>query len=70
MGTIYVADYENDRVMRRSKGAKRGTVIVGGRGQGTAANQLNRLRGLSVDRNGHLYLADYSNNRIQRFNIE
>ncbi|CAF1471032.1 unnamed protein product, partial [Rotaria sp. Silwood1] len=41
LGTIYIADSQNDRVMRWPKGAKQGTVIVGGHGQGEGANQFN-----------------------------
>ena len=39
--TIYVADSNNDRVIRWPKGAQQGTVIVGGNGEGDAPNQLN-----------------------------
>ncbi|CAF1313727.1 unnamed protein product, partial [Rotaria magnacalcarata] len=35
LGTLYVADYENDRVMRWTQGDnKQGTVVVGGNGVG------------------------------------
>ncbi|CAF4262827.1 unnamed protein product, partial [Rotaria sordida] len=34
LGTIYVADTFNNRMMRWPKEAKQGTVIVGGNGQG------------------------------------
>ncbi|CAF1449543.1 unnamed protein product, partial [Rotaria sordida] len=40
LGTIYVADTGNHRVMRWPKGAKQGTGIVGGNGYGEGANQL------------------------------
>ncbi|CAF4629375.1 unnamed protein product, partial [Rotaria socialis] len=51
-------------------GATQGTVIAGGNGQGTGANQLNVPIGLSFDRHGNLYVADYVNGRVQRFSIE
>ncbi|CAF2129244.1 unnamed protein product, partial [Rotaria magnacalcarata] len=41
LGTVYVADFRNDRVMRWTQGTKQGTVIVGGNGEGAGANQLN-----------------------------
>ena len=41
LGTVYVADYGNDRIMRWSKGATQGSVIVGGNGRGSESNQLN-----------------------------
>ncbi|CAF4553155.1 unnamed protein product, partial [Rotaria magnacalcarata] len=41
LGTLYVADQENHRVMRWTQGAKEGTVIVGENGRGAGANQFN-----------------------------
>ncbi|CAF4966755.1 unnamed protein product, partial [Rotaria magnacalcarata] len=40
LGTVYVADSKNHRVMRWTQGDKKqGTVIVGGNGSGAGANQ-------------------------------
>ncbi|CAF1558246.1 unnamed protein product, partial [Rotaria sp. Silwood1] len=50
LGTVYVADSGNHRVMRWPKGAKQGTVIAGGNGKGEGANQFNYPIGLSFDR--------------------
>ncbi|CAF2134381.1 unnamed protein product, partial [Rotaria magnacalcarata] len=63
LGTLYVADTGNDRVMRWTQGAKQGTVIVGGNGIGAGANQFTAPTGLSFDRHGSLYVADMGNNR-------
>ncbi|CAF5170260.1 unnamed protein product, partial [Rotaria sp. Silwood1] len=41
LGTVYVADRWNDRIMRWPKGATQGSVIVGGNGSGGQSNQLN-----------------------------
>ncbi|CAF4670817.1 unnamed protein product [Rotaria socialis] len=71
LGTLYVADSGNDGVMRWTQGDKKqGTVIVGGNGSGAGANQFNVPIGLSFDRHGNLYVADWNNNRVQRFSIE
>ncbi|CAF3704384.1 unnamed protein product [Rotaria socialis] len=70
LGTIYVADSSNHRVMRWTPGGKQGTVIVGGKGKGERANQLNCPIDLSVDRLGNLCVAEYNNHRVQRFSIE
>ncbi|CAF1597237.1 unnamed protein product, partial [Rotaria magnacalcarata] len=71
LGTLYVTDTFNDRVMRWIQGGKKqGTVIVGGKARGEGANQVNLPRGLSFDRQGNLYVVDASNYRVQRFSIE
>ncbi|CAF4516656.1 unnamed protein product, partial [Rotaria sp. Silwood2] len=41
VGTVYVADGGNDRIMRWPKGATQGSVIVGGNGEGEQSNKLN-----------------------------
>ncbi|CAF2228926.1 unnamed protein product [Rotaria magnacalcarata] len=71
LGTLYVADKGNQRVMRWPQGEKKqGTVIVGGNGEGAGANQFSYPEGLSFDRHGNLYVADWGNHRAQRFSIE
>ncbi|CAF4258647.1 unnamed protein product, partial [Rotaria sordida] len=71
LGTIYVADDRNDRVMRWPKGATQGIVIAGGNGAGGGgANQLKGPQGLSSDRGGNLYVAEWGNDRVQRFAIQ
>ncbi|CAF5043187.1 unnamed protein product, partial [Rotaria socialis] len=71
LGTLYVADSSNNRVMRCTQGDKKqGTVIVGGNGEGDGVNQFNFPRGLSFDRHGNLYVVDMGNHRVQRFSIE
>ena len=69
-GTVYVADWGNDRIMRWPKGAAQGSVIVGGNGEEGQSNHLNGPIGLSFDRHGNLYVVDYGNHRVQKFNIE
>ncbi|CAF5052386.1 unnamed protein product [Rotaria sp. Silwood1] len=70
LGTVYVAEGRNNRIIRWPKGATQGSVIVGGNGQGAQSNQLNGPISLSFDRHGNLYVADRGNNRVQKFNIE
>ncbi|CAF1598693.1 unnamed protein product, partial [Rotaria magnacalcarata] len=70
VGTLYVVDEFNHRVMRWTQGANQGTVIVGGNGPGAGANQLNQPVGLSFDQHGNFYVAEYINGRVQRFSIE
>ncbi len=71
LGTVYVADNGNHRVMRRLKGATQCSVVVaGGNGNGGQPNQFNYSPGLSFDRQNNLYIVDNGNHRIHKFNIE
>ncbi|CAF5105655.1 unnamed protein product [Rotaria sp. Silwood1] len=70
LGTVYVADRENNRIMRWPKGATQGSVIVGGNGRGEQWNQLDRPFGLSFDRHGNLYVVDHGNHRVQKFELQ
>ncbi|CAF4727849.1 unnamed protein product, partial [Rotaria sp. Silwood2] len=70
LGTVYVADEVNDRIMRWPKGATQGSVIVGGNGSGGQSNQLNYPIGLSFDRHGNLYVVENGNHRVQRFDLQ
>jgi DNA-binding beta-propeller fold protein YncE len=70
LGTVYVADRENARIMRWVKGATEGSVIVGRNGGGGQSNQLSYPFGLSFDRHGNLYVVDFGNHRVQKFNID
>ncbi|CAF5159107.1 unnamed protein product, partial [Rotaria sp. Silwood1] len=55
LGTVYVADEQNHRIMYWSKGATQGNVIIDGNGYGVQSNQLNQPVRLSFDRHGNLY---------------
>jgi sugar lactone lactonase YvrE len=70
VGTVYVAEEGNHRIMRWVKGATQGSVIVGGNGKGGQPNQLCVPICLSFDRHGHLYVADWGNDRVQKFSID
>ena len=70
LGTVYVADCNNHRIMRWCKGATQGSVVVGGNGQGEQPNQLYYPLGLSFDRQGNLYVVDHGNHRVQKFDID
>ncbi|CAF1168195.1 unnamed protein product [Adineta steineri] len=85
LGQIYVADGGNDRVMRWCEGKEKGEIVVGENrrrstfflstivntfnGRRNQSNQLKRPTGLSFDDEGNLYVADYRNHRIEKFEI-
>jgi hypothetical protein len=68
LGQIYVADPLNEAVMRWSKGAQEGTIIVGGPGR-LRSTRLQFPTRLSFDREGNLYVLNSKNNQIQKFEI-
>lgn len=65
---IYVADYNNDRIIKIAATTNTVTVVAGGNGRGNAANQLNQPSGVSLDGND-LIIADHWNHRIVRWTI-
>jgi sugar lactone lactonase YvrE len=77
LGNLYVASYISNRIMCWSKGSKEGRVIFGQNVEGLQPNQFPipsglspYPNGLSFDLEGHLYVADAWNNRVQKFEID
>ena len=69
-GNLYIADKGNQRIQKfpaNSTSSTDGITVAGGNGSGSAANQFNDPYGVTVDNNGNIYIADRSNNRIQKF---
>ncbi|CAF4438577.1 unnamed protein product, partial [Adineta steineri] len=69
-GQIYIADYDNNRVVRWTEGEKEGSLVVGGNGDGKKSNQFSGPIGLLFDIEGNLYVADHGNHRIQKYEID
>lgn len=54
----FVSQYSNKGI---------GEIKAGGNGSGSAMNQLNFPEKITVDNSGNLFIADYNNNRIQKW---
>ncbi|CAF1641191.1 unnamed protein product [Adineta ricciae] len=65
--SIYVADFQNARVMKWKNDANEGIVVADGNGDGHNLNQLNDPQGIIVDGLGRTYVADCRNHRIMRW---
>ncbi|CAF1292333.1 unnamed protein product, partial [Rotaria sordida] len=65
---IYISDTANHRVVFwQARNTTTGRVIAGGNGASIGANQLYNPRGIFVDSTNALYIADYSNHRVQKW---
>jgi len=67
---LYVSDSGNHRVLKFISGSDsttNGTLVAGGNGAGSNANQLASPMGIWVDGNKTVYIADMQNNRIQQW---
>ncbi|CAF1317093.1 unnamed protein product [Adineta steineri] len=66
---MYVADYNNARIQKYVNGSTVGITIAGiNSSAGSALNKLNVPRDIVIDSTDtYVYIADYSNNRIIRF---
>ena len=66
---LYVADSYNHRIQRFDlAGNTTPITVAGGNGQGTNSNQLDNPSGVYISKaTGDIYIADYNNQRIQRW---
>jgi sugar lactone lactonase YvrE len=66
-GYLYVSS-ESENIVRRWKiGAKNGTVVAGGNGQGDFLDQLNHPNYIFVDRDHSVYVSDANNCRVMKW---
>lgn len=64
---IYVADTKNHRIVKWSPNATKGELLAGGRGPGSAREQLNEPTSVLLTTTGDLIICDGANERIQRW---
>jgi phage tail-like protein len=68
-GTLYLADTFNHRVQAFYVPQFQIQMLLGGRGgSGTAEGEFDRPKDIVIDSKGDLYVLDYGNRRIQKFN--
>jgi sugar lactone lactonase YvrE len=66
--TIYVADWENHRIVEWKSDAKNGQIVAGGNGAGNQNNQLNKPSKVIVNKeNDSLIICDSGNRRVVRW---
>ena len=67
--SLYVADYNNNRIQKFTAGNNLGKTIAGQPNgmNGTNANELNRPSFIILDSNQNLYVSDTLNHRVQFF---
>ncbi|CAF4645059.1 unnamed protein product, partial [Didymodactylos carnosus] len=67
-GSVYASDTNNHQVISWDpKTFIFAKVVAGGRGKGSALNQLNSPAAIYVDSNATVYIADEGNNRIVKW---
>ena len=70
-GNVYVSDYGNNRVQKWAPGATSGVTVAGQSipASGSDATHLKQPKSVYVDASGNVYVADYGNNRVQKWAV-
>jgi hypothetical protein len=67
VGTIYIADADNHRIMKWVSGVSSGIRAAGDGIGGNSSTQLNHPTQIIVDENEYMYISDGDNARITRW---
>ena len=68
---IYIADYENDRIVKWKLGENNGETVAGGNGRGNRIDQLSYPTDVIVDENNKsLIICDCGNRRVVRWSLQ
>ena len=68
--TIYVSLSVDSQVEKRVMNAIAGEILIAGlSGQASRSDQFNEPTDLAIDSDGHLYVSDLKNHRVQRFRL-
>ncbi|CAF3257333.1 unnamed protein product, partial [Rotaria sp. Silwood2] len=65
---LYVSDVEKHAVRRYQLDNMNSTIVAGGNGEGDGLNQLHEPRKFFVDRQQAVYVSDYRNHRVMKWN--
>ncbi|CAF1061508.1 unnamed protein product [Adineta steineri] len=66
--SVYIADYQNNRIVKWKLNSNTGQIITGGNGKGNENNQLNEPRGVIFDKkNNSFIISDKGNKRVIRY---
>ncbi|CAF5111295.1 unnamed protein product, partial [Rotaria sp. Silwood1] len=66
-GYLYVVDNEKHEVRRYKIGDTQGTVVAGGNGKGNRLDQLSNPHYVFVDQEHSVYVSDYDNHRVMKW---
>ncbi|CAF1220791.1 unnamed protein product [Adineta steineri] len=66
-GNLYVSDSPDHRILLLTLDSTEWIVVAGGKSKGSSANQLKEPHGIFVDQHETIYIADYGNHRIQKW---
>lgn len=67
IGSLYVADCHNHRIMLWLKNSQTGIIVAGDGTPGTSLNKLSTPTQIIVDSNGFMYISESGNRRITRW---
>lgn len=66
-GTVYIADGNNQRIIRWNPDTSYGYLLAGGNGAGNSANQFGFPVDVFIDQNETMYITDFRNRRVQQW---
>ena len=69
--SLYIADWNNNRVVKWNLGSTIGQIVAGGNGAGSRSDQLHGPHGMVVDRGrDSLFISEFYNKRIVQWSLQ